>query len=192
MNSFYGVFASSFYRFTHPDLGASITEWARHNITAIIKQVEEGGNDVIYSDTDSIFVKSPVDEGAPTNKPDDAEGAEVWSAVRDETLEFGEGLAQMFTKEGAELEFETALSAFFSHGAKKRYVGRVVWPREEMLIRGYEVRRTDSFDLLSETMTEMFEMLLDGDTEGAVNMTKLAIDEVRSGSVDPSLSLIHI
>ena len=44
MNSFYGVFASSFYRFTHPDLGASITEWARHNIKAIISQVEEGGN----------------------------------------------------------------------------------------------------------------------------------------------------
>ena len=136
MNSFYGVFASSFYRFTHPDLGASITEWARHNIKAIISQVEEGGNDVIYSDTDSIFVKSPVDQGAPTNKPEDQEGAEVWSATRDETLKFGEGLAQMFTKEGAELEFETALSAFFSHGAKKRYVGRVVWPREEMLIRG--------------------------------------------------------
>ena len=85
------------------------------------------------------------------------------------------------SQEGAELEFETALSAFFSHGAKKRYVGRVVWPREEMLIRGYEVRRTDSFDLLSETMTEMFEMLLDGNTEGAVDMTKLAIDEVRGG-----------
>ena len=49
-------------------LGASITEWARHNIKAIISQVEEGGNDVIYSDTDSIFVKSPVDSGAPTNR----------------------------------------------------------------------------------------------------------------------------
>ena len=32
MNSFYGVFASSFYRFTHEKLGASITEWARYNI----------------------------------------------------------------------------------------------------------------------------------------------------------------
>lgn len=190
MNSFYGVFASSFYRFTHPDLGASITEWARHNIKAIISQVEEGGNDVIYSDTDSIFVKSPVDEEAPTNKPEDPAGAAVWERTREETLEFGEGLAQMFTREGAELEFETALSAFFSHGAKKRYVGRVVWPREEMLIRGYEVRRTDSFDLLSETMTRMFEMLLDGDTEEAVNMTKMAIDEVRAGNVDPSRLVI--
>ena len=28
MNSFYGVFASGFYRFTHKDLGSSITAWA--------------------------------------------------------------------------------------------------------------------------------------------------------------------
>ena len=190
MNSFYGVFASSFYRFTHPDLGASITEWARHNIKEIISQVEEGGNDVIYSDTDSIFVKSPVDSGAPTNRSEDPMISKEWEKAKEETLEFGDELASRFTREGAELEFETALSAFFSHGAKKRYVGRVVWPREEMLIRGYEVRRTDSFDLLSETMTEMFEMLLDGNTQGAVDMTKLAIDEIRGGDVDPSRLVI--
>ena len=48
MNSFYGVFASSFYRFTHPDLGASITEWARHNIRTIINNVETDGHDVVF------------------------------------------------------------------------------------------------------------------------------------------------
>ena len=47
MNSFYGVFASSFYRFTHPDLGASITEWARHNIRKIITDLETEGYDVV-------------------------------------------------------------------------------------------------------------------------------------------------
>ena len=69
MNSFYGVFASSFYRFTHPDLGASITEWARHNIREIIAHVEKDGHEVVYSDTDSIFVKAPVDKESPINKP---------------------------------------------------------------------------------------------------------------------------
>ena len=43
MNSFYGVFASGFYRFTHRDLGSSITAWARQNIKGIIAAVEREG-----------------------------------------------------------------------------------------------------------------------------------------------------
>ena len=187
MNSFYGVFASSFYRFTHPDLGASITEWARHNIRKIITDLETEGYDVVYSDTDSIFVRAPVDANAPINKPEESSSEfESWNQARNETIRFGERLAERFTKEGAELEFETALSAFFSHGAKKRYVGRVIWPREEMLIRGYEVRRTDSFALLTRTMTEMFEMILDGEEWAAVEMTKSVIDDVKEGRANPA------
>ena len=115
---------------------------------------------------------------------------EGWEKARTSTLEFGQSLAERFTREGAELEFETALSSFFSHGAKKRYVGRVVWPREEMLIRGYEVRRTDSFQLLSDTMTQMFEMILDGNEIGAVDMTKSVIDKVKAGEVEASQLII--
>ena len=69
-------------------------------------------------------------------------------------------------------------------------MGRVVWPREEMLIRGYEVRRTDTFQLLSDTMTEMFEMILDGNTIDAVDMTKSVIDRVKAGDVEPSQLVI--
>jgi len=190
MNSFYGVFASNFYRFTHPSLGASITEWARHNIKSIISKVEDEGHSVVYSDTDSIFVRAPVDEDSPKNRPTDSKDLEKWEEAMGASMEFGESLADRFTKEGAELEFETALSSFFSHGAKKRYVGRVVWPREEMLIRGYEVRRTDSFQILSDTMTQMFEMILDGNTIGAVDMTKSVIDRVREGNVEASQLVI--
>ena len=190
MNSFYGVFASNFYRFTHPSLGASITEWARHNIKSIISKVEDEGHSVVYSDTDSIFVRAPVDEDSPKNRPTGSEDLGKWEEAMSSSMEFGESLAERFTKEGAELEFETALSSFFSHGAKKRYVGRVVWPREEMLIRGYEVRRTDSFQILSDTMTQMFEMILDGNTIGAVDMTKSVIDRVREGDVEPSQLVI--
>ena len=185
MNSFYGVFASSFYRFTHPDLGASITEWARHNIRTIINNVETDGYDVVYSDTDSIFVKAPVEPDSPINRPpENSLVFEHWKNARKETLDFGNSLADRFTKEGAELEFETALSAFFSHGAKKRYVGRVVWPREEMLIRGYEVRRTDSFRLLTSTMTEMFELILSNEEWSAVEMSKSVIDDIKSKRVE--------
>ena len=55
-----------------------------------------------------------------------------------------------------------------------------------MLIRGYEVRRTDSFALLTRTMTEMFEMILDGEEWAAVEMTKSVIDDVKQGRANPA------
>ncbi|MDE0575179.1 MAG: DNA-directed DNA polymerase [Candidatus Poseidoniales archaeon] len=165
MNTFYGVFASAFYRFTHPDIGSAITAWARFNIKKIINTLDEEGHPVVYSDTDSIFVSSP-EEG------------------KDALVAFGHELANRFTKEGAELEFEKGLSVFFSHGAKKRYVGRVVWPEEELLIRGYEVRRTDSFDLLNTTMMGTFERILDGDEEGAYKHVINLIRSVKAGEAD--------
>ncbi len=165
MNSFYGVFASAFYRFTHPDIGSAITAWARSNIKKIIHELEDEGHPVVYSDTDSVFVSAP-DEG------------------KDALVNFGNELAERFTKEGAELEFETGLSAFFSHGAKKRYVGRVVWPKDDLLIRGYEVRRTDSFDLLTKTMMNTFESILDGDTNSSVQDVIALIKKIRSGKVE--------
>ena len=186
MNSFYGVFASNFYRFTHADLGASITEWARHNIKKIISDLEEEGHNVVYSDTDSIFVRAPVEKDAPFSRPTgDDDSLLKWEKAKRETIRFGESLADRFTREGAELEFETALSAVFN-GAKKRYFGRVVWPREEMLIRGYEVRRTDSFVLLNRTMEELFEMILDGKKWEAVEMSKSVIDDVKARRTDVS------
>jgi len=165
MNTFYGVFASAFYRFTHQDIGSAITAWARSNIKKIIHALEEEGHPVVYSDTDSVFVSAP-EEG------------------KDSLVKFGHELANRFTKEGAELEFEKGLSVFFSHGAKKRYVGRVVWPEEDLLIRGYEIRRTDSFDLLNQTMMGTFERILDGDEEGAYKHVIGLIRSVKAGEVD--------
>ena len=184
MNSFYGVFASGFYRFTHRDLGSSITAWARQNIKTIIAAVEEEGHGVVYSDTDSIFVRSPVGEDAPRiidaderaraasgDKTALANIAAHETAVK-EMVEFGQALADRYSKEAAVLEFEKGLSVFFSHGAKKRYIGHVVWPSEEMLIRGYETQRTDSFPYLTATMKEVFRFALADEGEALVDYAK--------------------
>ena len=184
MNSFYGVFASAFYRFTHRDLGSSVTAWARRNIKRIIKRLEEEGHHVVYSDTDSIFVQAPVEKDSPTAPPSKGgEAMEKWNAALAKLLEFGKKTAQRFSEDSAQLEFETGLSAFFSHGAKKRYVGRVVWPYDHLMIKGYETQRTDSFEALTKGMQRIFEFVLAGDDAAAIQLARQSIKEVREARV---------
>jgi len=186
MNSFYGVFASSFYRFTHPEIGASITSWARSNIQTVISTLESEKQRVVYGDTDSIFISSPVPPGTSTKIPDeDDEDRANFEEAREITIRFGNELANRFSKSGAELEFEAALASMFSHGAKKRYFGQVVWPEEDLLIRGYEVRRSDSFVLLTQCMMTSFELILAGETIQAVDNIRSLIQNVRDRQVSP-------
>lgn len=169
MNTFYGVFASSFYRFTDKNIGAAITSFARENVKRIITEVEADGNAAVYSDTDSVFIQSPNH---------DLEGS----------VRFGKDMAERFSKEGSTLEFEKLLEPLFSHGKKKRYVGRVVWPNksDELLVRGYEIRRSDSFNLQSRLLTELFEKILDEENDEALALVKKTVQDTLSKNVDPS------
>jgi DNA polymerase I len=171
MNSFYGVLASSFYRFTDPKIGASITAFSREATKDLIKKLEGEDLKVIDSDTDSVFFLSPHKE-------------------LEATVKLGKDTAERFSKDGMVLEFEKVMEPFFSHGKKKRYVGNMIWPREELIVRGYEMRRTDSFDLQSETLQAVFERILADDMEGAIALTRAAIDGLLAGKVDPSRLVI--
>ncbi len=164
MNSFYGVLASSFYRFTNPDIGAAITAFGRQAITTIIQELENDGYEVVYSDTDSVFVKSPE----PT----------LAGATR-----FGQDLARRFTNQGVTFEFQSVYDALFSHGAKKRYVGHTVWPKDDVVIRGYETQRTDTFDYQSAALREVFAKILSGDTPGTLVRARELVAEVQEGRV---------
>lgn len=166
MNTFYGVFASDFYRFTDKNIGASITSFARSRITGIISDLESEGHPVIYGDTDSVFILSPGNS-------------------LEEAVEFGKEQSERFSRNGMTLEFEKLLEPLFSHGMKKRYVGRVVWPekQDDLLVRGYEIRRSDSFDLQSRMLTELFGKILDEDNVGALALVKDTIRGVVSGKV---------
>ncbi|MBX8632460.1 MAG: ribonuclease H-like domain-containing protein [Thermoplasmata archaeon YP2-bin.285] len=164
MNSFYGVLASSFYRFTNISIGGSITAFARETTKGVIEQLEKDGISVIYSDTDSVFFKSPVEN---------LEG----------TIEFGQRISERFSRQGATLEFEEVIEPLFSHGKKKRYVGRQIWPEEGLIVRGYEIRRTDSFDYQSESLSAVFEEILKGNTSDAVKLSKKLVTDVLNGLV---------
>lgn len=169
MNTFYGVFASSFYRFTDKNIGSSITAFARGTVKNIIKEVTDEGISVIYSDTDSVFMQSP-------------------EMNLQGSVEFGKKMAHRFSIEGGTLEFEKILEPLFSHGKKKRYVGKIIWPKaeEEPLVRGYEIRRSDSFNFQSLVLMDLFDKILEEKNDEAVALVKKAIHDVQTGKIQPS------
>src|SRR5437879_8598440 len=163
MNAFYGVLASSFYRFNDPKVGASITAFARERIKGIIAELEADGVKVVYADTDSVFFQSPT----PGLEP---------------SLEFARKTAERFSRGRISTEVDKVYRSLFSHGRKKRDAGKVVWPTEgEIVVRGYEIRRTDAFELQSEAQLLVFDKILDNDPEGAIDLAKRIVAEVRSG-----------
>jgi DNA polymerase I len=165
MNAFYGVLASSFYRFTNPDIGASITAFARENIHSIIRDLEADGVRVIYADTDSIFFQSPY-------------------ANLEETLAFGEKVAERFSHGLIHLELERIFRSMFSHGKKKRYAAKVAWPTKgEFVVRGYEIRRTDAFELQALAQKRVFDRILENDVDEAVKLARDLVANLQAGRI---------
>src|SRR5947208_9481419 len=145
MNAFYGVLASSFYRFNDPKVGASITAFARDRIKGIIGELEAEGVKVVYADTDSVFFQSP-------------------SPGLDASLDFAKKTAERFSRGRISMEVDKIYETLFSHGRKKRYAGQVAWPaghRTQIDVRGHQLRRTDASDLHGDAQRQALDRILE-------------------------------
>jgi len=120
---------------------------------------------VIYGDTDSVFFSSP-------------------HSNLEETIDFGQKIAERYSVGAKQLEFEKILHPFFSHGVKKRYVGKQIWPKKGMLIRGYETRRTDSFPVQVWALKDVFAKLMDLDVDDALETARDWVSKVSSGEIE--------
>ena len=165
-NATYGYFGARFCRWPYSRyIAPSITSWARDEIRTVVGSLESRGFTVIAGDTDSVFFTSKEHR--------DLEGCKL----------LGFQVQAEFSAGNMHLELEKVMERFFAH-AKKRYFGKIIWPEETLLVRGYEPRRTDSFDLQSETMTQVFQIVLEGKPDDAVRFSKDTIDKTLKGKVD--------
>ena len=62
LNASYGVFGADIFEFYCPPVAESTTAIGRYAITSVIEKCRELGMEVLYGDTDSVFLKSPSEE----------------------------------------------------------------------------------------------------------------------------------
>jgi DNA polymerase-2 len=156
MNSFYGVLGTPGCRFFDPRLPTSITRRGHTIIERARTFFESAGMQVIYGDTDSVFVhaKETADVAA--------RGRELASEL---THLLAEEIARDFRVESRlELRFESHYERFLmpttrgaDRGSKKRYAGlaRKAGGKSELVVRGLEAVRRDWTSLARRVQLEL-------------------------------------
>ncbi|MGE5350796.1 MAG: DNA polymerase II [Acidobacteriota bacterium] len=187
MNSFYGVMGAYGCRFFHPYLPNAITSTGQWLLLESKKFFEEKGYEIVYGDTDSLFVKLKNGEGEKA----DVLGEELAQKMN---LYWKERIEKEFSLESfLEIEFEKHYSRFIltparggEMGAKKRYAGLIRSEGKSSLeFTGMEIVRSDWTRLAKEFQQELYSRIFN--EEDAGDWIRNFVDEVNHGIHDEKL-----
>ncbi len=188
MNSFYGVLGTSACRFHSPEIANAITSFGREILLWTKARLERDGLEVLYGDTDSLFVRAAVE--APGE-------ARVLARRLVERInaDLAEHVRATWRVESRlELEFERLFLKLLlpplrhgPGGARKRYAGLVETSDggTEVAFTGLEVVRRDWTALAKDVQRELYTRLFrDQPVEGYLRDTVAAL---REGAFDDRL-----
>ena len=163
MNSFYGVLGTPACRFHNVAIANAITAMGRHLLQWSKRWFEARGFEVLYGDTDSVFVRS----GLPTDEARIA-GPTLALELNAAIAEYIDGKWQVRSR--LEMEFEKLYLKLFlpsvrhgGAGARKRYAG-LVDGQDVVEFTGMEVVRRDWTDLAKDVQRELYARLFAGST----------------------------
>ena len=189
MNSFYGVLGTSGCRLHDSRLTSSITKRGHDIIIQTVKLIEACGYEVIYGDTDSVFVSL---NGAKDNQT----ASEIGNRLVEHVNRYWrDHLQQEYGIESClEMEFETHFHQCFmpttrgsEQGSKKRYAGLIddEQGNRKIIYKGLETVRTDWTELARNFQQTLYQKIFDGEeTTGFIRQT---LADLFDGKLDSQL-----
>lgn len=187
MNSFYGVLANSSCRFFNPKIANAITHFGQYLIKLTSKEVENLGYEVIYGDTDSIFVKS--------NAKDLDEAKEIGEKIQGFMNKFFDEyiVREYKRKNNMELEFEKIFIKLLmpmarggEEGSKKRYAGLVEKDgKKKLVFTGLEFVRSDWTEVSKHFQLGLIDLVFND--KPVDDFIKTFVDDIKSGKYDKDL-----
>jgi DNA polymerase-2 len=160
MNSFYGVLGTSACRFYNPALANSITGSGKEILLWSKRWFEQAGFQVLYGDTDSLFVGSGSQEQDVTQQ-----GMQLAAALNEQLASY---ISERWgVRSRLELEFEKTYLRLIlpqarhsTRGASKRYAGLLqTGGQSHVEFVGMEVVRRDWTALAKQVQRELYQRL---------------------------------
>ena len=179
MNSFYGVLGSTGCRFFDPRVCSSITLRGHQIIQQTQEWIEALGYQVIYGDTDSVFVWIG-------NEKSEVESQIIGNNLATQLNQnWQQQLLDQYNIDSAlEVEFETHYLKFLmptirnsTLGSKKRYAGIIRKNgKEQLIFKGLESVRTDWTPLAKKFQETLYQLVFeDAHVEDFIRTTTLAV-----------------
>ncbi|NYT00756.1 MAG: DNA polymerase [Methanocellales archaeon] len=160
-NAFYGYTGWSAARWYRKECAEATTAWGRYFIKESVKKAEEIGLEVIYGDTDSLFVK-----GRGEN-------------ILDVAKEFAQTISEDLP---LELDIQNHYEVIFFTEKKKRYAG--LTSEGDIIVKGLEIRRGDWCALAKEIQAEVVQVVLqERDPEKAVRLVQDTVQLLKEGQI---------
>ncbi len=191
MNSFYGVMGSFGCRFYHAHLPTAITGTGHRLLLGSKDYLKKNGYEVVYGDTDSLFVQLKKDEGK--------EAVQNGTRIADDLNNYWKEKisAEYGLTSHLEIEFEKYYRKFIitpargsESGAKKRYAGIVVesatgGDKEKLEFVGLEFVRSDWTRLAKEFQVELYTKVFND--EEVEDWIREIVKKVKAGEYDEKL-----
>jgi DNA polymerase-2 len=187
MNSMFGVMANPVFRFHSIEMANAITHFGHFFIKLTAKKIEKQGYEVIYGDTDSIFINLDVEN----KKEADKIGLKIQKDINDFFNQYN------FEKYGCEnfleLEFEKVYKRFLmpkargsEKGSKKRYAGLLFKNGKEMMdFVGLEFVRRDWTELAKKFQYELLKKIFE--KKEVNSYVKKFVNDLKKGKHDELL-----
>jgi len=161
MNSFYGVLGTPHCRFYNPQIAEAITSFGRSILVWSRDRIVSWGYDVLYGDTDSLFVAFGIEDSHEAERQGRALAVRLNRSlehfIRD-TWRVQSRLEVRFEKVYLRLFLQPVRGG--RSGARKRYAGLVATEQEnEVELVGLEAVRRDWTELARSTQKELYRRL---------------------------------
>ncbi|HVL48171.1 MAG TPA: DNA polymerase domain-containing protein, partial [Candidatus Thermoplasmatota archaeon] len=170
-NAFYGYTGWPQARWYSRACAEATAAWGRRLVGDVVASAKAAGVEVLYGDTDSLFVRAGGDAIRVAREAE----ALVATAREDEAFDLA-----------LDERYETILFT----GAKKRYAGLTADGR--LVVRGFEARRGDWCALARRVQARVLAAVLaDRDARGAIERVRETIQAVEAGEVPLVDLVIH-
>lgn len=189
INGGYGVFGNRFFKYYDPRVAELITAYGRYTLTKMQEIAKEMGLDVVYGDTDSLFIDICINNYGECNTENTGSGTITQVKNNITTKQVSKFKEECNRRLEIEVEHSKTYKTAIISGRKKHYIGWTGISGSAPDIVGMEGDKNDRPKWINNVFRQVVEGILGVNENNAdpISVLEKSISDLELGKVDHEL-----